>query len=241
MHTFHRFCLIALLTLALPAAAAAQTGASLSPTTATDAAQAKAAPAKQASSAVATSRPVVTIDINPNSGCGTITVVEVLSTDENYCRWYDEDLAHAFLDYEPMSGFRLENASLGLKYADADFHDQPASRAPELDVVQFGLALDATRPVRSTLGVLHGWNESREGASYDVTRELETNTTYTVPFHLNIDAANTTRTWCLRVKAVQLVSRYRGCYTHDDSEETIRGHFDKQAAQAQVATSQENR
>ena len=120
------------------------------------------------------------IDMNGNCDCD--------DGDMNcgYYRWWDDDVVTAFNDPD-FAGCVLTSATLSMKYGDVDFYDQGAFNA-ELDVVQFG---------PGSLDVLKGYNNSWEGASWDVKDRVSANTGDFIDFAVNVDAVHTYDYWAV--------------------------------------------
>lgn len=110
----------------------------------------------------------------------------------NY-RWHNEDVNETFVD-PSFNGFKLQSATLCIKYNDVDFTSASAY-TPELDVVQFG---------KTTLAVLPGNNGETRTECWDVKSRLQQNTSANIPFIVNVDAAQDYPFWAVYLYEARL-------------------------------------
>jgi len=128
----------------------------------------------------------------PGSICN-LSTRQVMDLDSKNYRWHNEDVNDTFIDPN-FNATTLQSATLCIKYQDVDFTSASAY-TPELNVVQLG---------NTTLDILPGNDGETLTKCWNVKSRLQKNTSASIPFIINVDAAHSSPYWAVYLHSAVL-------------------------------------
>ncbi len=144
-----------------------------------------------------------------NPDTGEVTCSQPIDMDGDCYRYWNDDVRAAFDNYDVNCFF--DSATLSVTFRDVSFYGQSAANA-ELDVVEFGTALD----------ILRTSSDSWTTTSWDVSDRFRAATGETISFAVNVDAGHCYDYWGVFLDRAILTTHWSCGCPPPDGEDDIR-------------------